>query len=170
LDWFPKPPVRRRRDGRYDLALANVEREVLAVYLDQLRDLLMSDDPLLRRLFPTAYPDDPERDREYQKLMRGDLLEAHFTAIETMEATLQAEVIDEVQLTRWMQAINALRLVIGTRLDVSEDVPGVDPDHPEFGLYVLYENLAWLLNYVVAALSDGLPEPVIDDDLPGSAP
>jgi Domain of unknown function (DUF2017) len=169
LSLLPKRPVRRRSDGRFDITLAEAEREVLSRYLEQLRDLLMGDDPLLRRLFPTAYPDDPDRDREYQKLMRGDLLEAHFAAIEAMDETLRADVIDEAQLTQWMQAINALRLVIGTRLDVSEDLPRVDPDDPEFGLYVLYENLGWLLGFIVVALSAGLPEPVADDDGPKSA-
>src|SRR5437588_500232 len=33
------------------------------------------DDPSLRRLFPTAYPDDAERDREYRQLVGDELVE-----------------------------------------------------------------------------------------------
>ncbi len=158
---IPKRPIRRTRDGRFEINVPREEREVLKGYLDQLRDLLLSDDPLLRRLFPTAYPDDAERDAEYQRLMKGDLIESRFVAIETMEATLDATSIDEAELNRWMQAINSLRLVVGTRLDVSEDWSEVDIDEkdPDFGLWVLYEILTWLLYAIVNALSAALPPP-----------
>ncbi len=158
---FAKRPLRRTKDGRFDVNLASEQREVLKGYLDQLRDLLLSDDPLLRRLFPTAYPDDAERDAEYQRLMKGELIESRFVAIETMEATLDATSIDEAELNRWMQAINSLRLVVGTRLDVSEDWGDVeiDEDDPDHGLWVLYEILTWLLYAIVHALSEALPPP-----------
>ena len=66
------PRLRRRisrtRHGTYALRLPGPERDLLASLVDQLRELLevTTDDPSVRRLFPTAYHDDPERDREYQ--------------------------------------------------------------------------------------------------------
>ena len=57
----------------------------------------------------------------------------------------------------------ALRLVVGTRLDVGEELPAVDPDDPDFMFYVLYESLGELLYYIVAALTPGLPEPTRTD-------
>lgn len=160
MSLLPKKPIRRRSDGRYDINLDQDDRAVLAMYLEQLRDLLMHEDPALRRLFPVAYVNDAEKDAAYQQMMHGDLLEARFAAIETMEATLYAKVIGEPELTRWMQAINALRLVIGTRLDVSEDPDEeIAPEDPDFGFYVLYHHLGWLLGYLVDALSQALPEP-----------
>jgi hypothetical protein len=154
---LPKRPVRRRADGRFDVVLTDVEQQMLRRYLEQLRDLLMGEDQLLRRLFPPAYADDAKRDQDYQTIMRGDLIESRFVAIETMEQTLSQSVIDEQQLTGWMQAINSLRLVVGTRLDVGEELPDLDPDDPDFGLWVLYEDLGWLLSYVVDALAEALP-------------
>ena len=72
----------------------------------------------MRRLFPTAYHDDPERDREYQQLVRDELLERRLAALATVEATAAADELDEEQLTGWLTALNDLRLVLGTRLDV----------------------------------------------------
>jgi hypothetical protein len=160
---FPHPPVRRCRDGRYEITIGEIEQRLLRTYLEQLRDLLLSDDPLLRRLFPPAYLDDPDHDRAYQQMMKGELIESRFAAIETMEATLGQRYVDQAALTRWMQAINSLRLVVGTRLDVSEDPGPIDRDDPDFGLRVLYEQLGWMLAYIVEALTKGLPPPTDED-------
>jgi hypothetical protein len=160
----PGPPVRRRRDGRYDVTLDDGTRRVLRHFLEQLRDLLLSDDPLLRRLFPPAYLDDPEKDDDYQQLMKGDLIESRFAAIEEMETTLGETILDEAALTRWMQAINSLRLVVGTRLDVSETPGEIHPDDPDFDMHLLYEQLGWMLSFIVDALTDGLPAPSADTD------
>jgi hypothetical protein len=156
---FPKPPVRRRHDGRFEITMGDVERRDLRVYLEQLRDLLLGDDPLLRRLFPPAYLHDPERDQDYQQLMKGQLIESRFASIEVMEATLAEQFIDEAALTRWMQAINSLRLVVGTRLDVSETPAPLDRDDPDLQLRMLYEELGWMLAHIVEALTEALPEP-----------
>jgi hypothetical protein len=159
---FSSRLVKRRRDGRFDLAIGDLERQLLRTYLEQLRDLLLGDDPLLRRLFPPAYLQDDDRDKDYQALMKGDLIESRFAAIETMEATLDERTVDEASLTRWMQAINSLRLVVGTRLDVSEVPEPLDTDDPDRGLYQLYEILGWLLAHIVEALSEALPPPTDD--------
>jgi len=157
---LPRKPIRRRTDGRYDINIDDGEREVLAVFLEQLRDLLLHDDPLLRRLFPVAYVNDAERDADYQRLMHGELIEARFASIETMEETLHRRVVDEAELTRWMQSINSLRLVIGTRLDVSEDPDDdVDEDDPDHDFFQIYHYLGYLIGYIVEALTPALPEP-----------
>lgn len=159
---LPKAPIRRLPDGQFEVNLSRNEREVIGRYLEQLRELMMGRDESLRRLFPVAYLDDPERDAEYQEMMHGELVESRYAAIETMEQTLRADRVSEAELSKWMQAINALRLVVGTRLDVSEEVPELDPDDPELGFYVLYESLGELLYFIVAALTPGLPAPTGD--------
>jgi hypothetical protein len=159
VDLFAKPPVKRRADGRFALAIPEQEREVLRGFLEQLRDLLMGEDPLLTRLFPPAYLSDEKRDAEYQQLMRGDLLESRFSAIERTQATLDEKVVDENTLTGWLQSINALRLVVGTRLDAGEEPRAPDPDDPDLALHVLYDHLGWLVAHIVRALSEALPPP-----------
>ena len=55
-----------------------------------------------------------------------------------------------------MQALNALRLVLGTRLDVSEDDEGpVRADDPNAAAYALYEFLGYLLERTVQSLASG---------------
>jgi len=153
--------VSRTRHGTYALRLPTQERELLANLVDQLRELLevTTDDPSVRRLFPTAYHEDPERDQEYQQLVRDELLERRLAALDLVEATAGARELDDAQLTGWLTALNDLRLVLGTRLDVSEDQDDIDEDHPDAPAMAVYGYLGALLTEVVDALAEGLPPP-----------
>jgi hypothetical protein len=147
--------VTRTRKGEYVLRLPPEERAVLRELPGQLRELLGSDDPSLHRLFPPAYTDDIEHEAEYQRYMGDDLLESHKRALEVMEETIDAERLDEEQLTGWLGALNDLRLVLGTRLDVTEDMyeDGIPPDDPRAPAFALYSYLGWLQEQVVEALA-----------------
>lgn len=156
--------IRRRwrikRDGtRLRINLAAEERELLRSLLEQLRVLLSGDldpsDERVRRLFPTAYPDDPEQDAEYQRFMREELVTSHLAAIDRFEATIDATQVDEHEAVAWAQALNSVRLVLGTLLDVSEDldIDDLPTDHPAYGSHVLYGYLSGLLDELVTALS-----------------
>ena len=150
--------VKRTRKGEFQLRLPPEERDLLRSLPGQLRELLLSgdDDPSLRRLFPPAYLGEPERENEYRRLMGDELLSSRQAALDTMEATIDAEVLDEEQILGWLSALNELRLVLGTRLDVTEDMydEEVDPDDPRAPGLALYSYLGWLQEQVVAALSD----------------
>ena len=158
---FRRRRITRTAAGTYQVRLPEPERTLLGRLADQLRDLLLetTDDPTVRRLFPTAYNEDAERDREYQQLVRDELLERRLAALSTVEATLAADELSEEELSAWLGAINDLRLVLGTRLDVSEDLIEVEADDPDAPAYAVYEYLGFLLSEVVDALSEGLPEP-----------
>lgn len=146
-------PVKRRRDGTYDLRLGDDERDLLRSLVPQLRELLVSgEDPSLARLFPNAYPDDPEREREYRAMVHDELLEQRLAALDVIEETASATRLDEDQLTAWLQAINSIRLVLGTRLDVSEDMDMPAPGHPDAPAFAVYHYLSWLLDGIVGAL------------------
>ena len=148
--------IKRNRSGTFNVRLPPEERNILRSLPGQLRELLMTDDDSLRRLFPPAYVDDPEREAEYRRLMAEDLLERKRATLAIVEETLDAEVLDEEQLTAWMGAVNDLRLVLGTRLDVSEDMDldELDDDDPLTPVYALYGYLGWLQEQIVAALAD----------------
>jgi hypothetical protein len=148
--------VRRTRKGDFEVRLPAEERDLLRTVVPQLAELLEENlaDPALRRLFPTAYADDPVRDAEYQQLVRDELADRRRAAARTMLDTLDASRLDEAQLNAWMGAVNDLRLVLGTRLDVSEEtdlVPG--PDDPDAPLLALYAYLGFLLESLVDAIS-----------------
>jgi hypothetical protein len=154
--------VKRLGPDRYRIQLPEQEREVLRSLVPQLRELLTTDDPSLTRLFPTAYPDDPERDAGYQALVRDELLEKRFASLDVLEATIVAadgrRELSGDELSAWMLALNDLRLVLGTRLDVTEDddAGDIDPSDPDAPAWAIYHYLAMLLTFVVDALADDL--------------
>ena len=163
---FPFRRVRRTRKGEFVLRLPSEERALLRSLPGQLRELLATDDPALERLFPPAYTDDEAANEEYRWLMRDDLVAGRMGALEVMEATVDAEHLDEDQLTAWLSALNDLRLVLGTRLDVTEDMsddPPIDPGDPRAPAFAVYSYLGVLEEQVVSALSAGLPDGGYDD-------
>lgn len=147
--------IRRTRGGDFDVRLPPEEREVLRQVLPQLRAALHGDasaDPAFKRLFPVAYAQDPEHEAEYQALVGNELLATRVQQVDTVLETLDAERLSEEQLFAWMGAVNDLRLVLGTRLDVSEETElAVDASHPEAAAYALYGYLGWLLELLVDA-------------------
>lgn len=165
MAWFRRRRVERTTAGRYRLRLPESERAVVVDLVGQLREVLLAttDDPMVRRLFPTAYNVDAERDREYQQLVRDELLERRLAALATVEETLEHDELSEPELSGWLTALNDLRLVLGTRLDVSEDPVELDLDDPDAPVFAVYEYLGFLLSEVVDALAGGLPPPTEAD-------
>ena len=154
--------IKRVKAGRYRVRLRAGEELLVGQLVQQMREQLVAstDDPNLRRLFPPAYANDAERDAGYQVLTRDDLLEAKLKALDLVDDSLRDGTdLDGEGLAAWMTTLNALRLVIGTRLDVGEDLPSLDPDDPLLPDYAVYEFLGWLLGQVVDALDADLPKP-----------
>lgn len=148
--------VTRSRQG-YVLHLGAEERSVVSRLLDELRALLRSPgtaSPVLERLFPVVHPDHPDRESEYQRLMRDELLASRMGAIDTVQRVLAGSgrkvTLDEAQLMAFMQAVNGLRLVLGTVLDVGEDD---EPSADDSAEHHLYGYLSWLLDASVRAVS-----------------
>ena len=151
--------VVRRRGGRYELKLDATEAAVLGHVAEQLREAILTgtDDPMLRRLFPPAYVDDREKEAGYQALARDELLEARLASLDELEAALAEPVMDAERAGSLLRSCNALRLVLGTRLDVSEDEgPLLDEDDPDAPLAALYGYLGFLLENIVDALAESL--------------
>jgi hypothetical protein len=158
-----RPVVERTADG-YVINLDTEERELVARLVAELRALLLADDPnnalLLQRLFPPAYlqPDDAESEVEYQRFMREELVASRLAALNTVETLLTAGApLDDEAMNGLLQSLNALRLVLGTLLEVGEDHDPSDvrDDDPLVGEHHLYSFLSWLLEWSVRALSEG---------------
>lgn len=150
--------VKRSRRGGFDLRIPAAEREVLRALPGQLREVLTEgdpkEDPALRRLYPSAYPDDAAAAKEFDGFVRDDLTAERMTAIETMARTIEAEHVDEQELLGWLGAINDLRLVIGVRLDVTEESEPEDfADADAARTYGLYTYLTYLEEEIVEALT-----------------
>lgn len=106
-------------------------------------------DPSFRRLFPPAYEDESD-ERAYRELAGDDLLDGRRRALELLAATAQSDQLSAEEADAWLRALNDLRLVLGTRLDVQEGTLLDEPQTPELAIYGY---LSWLQEQLVAALS-----------------
>lgn len=152
---------RRLPEGEIAVRLTPAERQVLRVLLEDLAASLASDDPATSRLHPPAYPEDPAAEAEYRSLVGSALEEGRQANLATVAATIDAPRLDGAQAAAWLGTINDLRLVMGSRLEIVDDLvadlpPEDDERYPEF-VQLLY--LGWLEEQLVDALADGLDAP-----------
>ena len=146
----------RWKNGQVVVELPDDEQDMLRHVLPQLRELVMSEtDPALRRLSPPARPDDPDAEAFYRQMVTDELLASRLEAIEVVEEGIGGTVLDDAGVDSWMRSLNALRLVLGERLDV--DVIGhdvlhdLDLDDDRVPIVALYEWLGSLLEQLVDA-------------------
>lgn len=153
--------------GDVRLALGAPERDVLRSLPEQLAQVLRSSpgEQALSRLAPPAYADEPEHEEEYRRYMGDDLRARQVAALGVMSETAGADRLTEAQAEGWLAALNSLRLVLGTQLDIREDSDELDepdePDGPEderAGALQLYRYLSMLLDELVTALAEGIDE------------
>jgi hypothetical protein len=150
----------RRGDAGFDVALDDELRGALEHLADEFHDLLIaetpSSDPSLQRLFPPAHPDDMLENLDFERVAGAGLLGEKLAAHETLRRTARADRLTENEILAWMTAINDMRLVIGTRIDVQEESdPGDFADDPDRGgSFQLYVYLTWLLEAIVEALGE----------------
>jgi Domain of unknown function (DUF2017) len=147
----------RDRHGRIRPGLESPERDLLRVLPEQARELVDHDDPTAQRLFPVAYLDDEAAQSDYHEIMGSQLLEHHQHALDTLVSTVDAVTIDVDELNGWLGAVEVLRLLLGTQLDVSEDIVEIDPSDPQADQFTVYQYLTMLQNEIVDTLSDMLP-------------
>jgi hypothetical protein len=148
--------MKRTRDGGVELRLSREERALLAGLAAELRSLLddQTGDPSLRRLFPPAYDEEGD-ERAYRELMSGELLHGRQEALELLARTADQKRLTAEEADAWLRALNDLRLVLGTRLDVQEDtlLGDLRPDDPHSQQLAVYGYLSWIQEQLVAALS-----------------
>lgn len=150
--------IRATRDG-FDINLPDEERQLLLHLLPQIREVMEHpDEARARRLFPVAYLNDVDRDAEYHRFMREELVASRVAALERFGETAQQTHVDEAAMLAWMQCVNSVRLVLGTMLDISEDDEPLDIDEndPRFPEFALYGYLSVLLEEIVTALGAAL--------------
>jgi uncharacterized protein DUF2017 len=151
--YFPQQ-IQRDVDGRVRLHFQPHEAALLLELLDELEGLLEDpEDPALRRLFPPAHTD-RESEEQYRSLVGDQLLAGRAKALATVRDTLGSDRLDPDQADAWLRALNDLRLVLGTRLDVSEEIDweAVDLQDPRGRDLAVYGYLSWLQEQLVEAL------------------
>jgi hypothetical protein len=155
----PPAPIERTGDGDFRVHLGPAERDLLRRLTTELEELLSAEpeDPSLRRLRPRAYEDE-QVEREYRSLVGSELEALRLENLRGLEETAGRDRIDVGDLDRWLPALNDLRLVLGTRLDVSEDefADGFDPNAPHAYELAVYAFLTWLQEAAIQAASSHL--------------
>lgn len=146
--------------------------------LDPLEDLLdfsgpthEPEDPVLARLFPTAYPSDDEAAAEFRRYTEGGLRNVKASGaaavIDTLEEaglTAQPEdgVFIDVELgpamtMTWMRSFTDMRLAIATRLGIEEGDEELwhhlPEDDPRAQVHDIYEWVGYLQETLVQAAS-----------------
>jgi Domain of unknown function (DUF2017) len=124
-------------------------------------DLTTPDDPVLARLLPDGYRDDPDAAGEFRKYTEPGLRSAKQQAALQMLDSLP-DAGGRIQLTpeqaqAWLKALNDVRLALGVRLDVTEDFEQqwgqLKQDDPQWAAYEVYAWLGAVQESLVQALT-----------------
>jgi Domain of unknown function (DUF2017) len=119
------------------------------------------EDPVLARLLPDAYSDDPEAAGEFRKYTEPALRSAKYEVAKQVLDTLP-EAGGRIQLSKdealaWLKALNDVRLALGVRLGVTEefeeDWAKLKPDDPQWTAYEVYAWLGAVQESLVQALA-----------------
>ncbi len=124
-------------------------------------DEALPDDPVLARLLPDAYRDDPEAAGEFRRYTESSLRSAKVESAQTLLATLPAGggkvKLSPDEAEAWLRSLNDVRLALGVRLGVTDDFDALDEDveadHPRSAYVQVYQWLAYIQGSLVAALS-----------------
>ncbi len=188
--------ARHRRSGRLIATFSGFEADLLRSLASQLVELLRNeaavpddrdpmeamfdfsgpvaepDDPVLARLFPSAYRDDEESSAEFRRFTEGSLRDgkaaAAVSVIDTLEEAglppqleedgLMIDVeLDEATANTWLRSFTDVRLALATRLGVEEDDEeywySLPDDDPRSQAHHLYEWVGYLQETLVQALT-----------------
>lgn len=186
--------ARHHRDGTAVATFSAFEADLLRSLAGQLIELLRNEkaytestdpmeelfdfsgptaepeDPVLARLFPTAYTEDEEAAGDFRRFTEGDLRNGKAAAataiIDALEGAglparpedgLYIDVeLDEPEALSWLRSFTDMRLAIGTRLEVEEgdeDMWDTLPeDDPRAQVHDIYQWLGYLQETLVGAL------------------
>lgn len=187
--------TRHRRSGRIIATFSGFEADLLRSLASQLVELLRNeaaaprehadpleamlsfdgpttepDDPVLARLFPSAY-DDAEASAEFRRFTEGTLRDGKAAAAAAIIDTLEEaglpnelgaqKVVIDVELDPeaallWLKSFTDLRLALATRLEVEQDDEAfwrsLPEDDPRSQAHDIYEWIGALQETLVDAL------------------
>ena len=118
-------------------------------------------DPVLARLLPDAYQDDPKAAGEFRKYTESSLREAkkYFAQVvlDTVPENGGRIHLTGDQARDWMRALNDVRLMFGVRLEITEDfeeqLAALDPRDPVIPAFEFYGWLGAVQESLVQALA-----------------
>jgi hypothetical protein len=154
---------------RNEAATGASQGDPLEELLDFSGPTTAPEDPVLARLFPTAYPDDEEAAGDFRRFTESTLRDGKAAGaaavIDTLEeAGLPPEPedglfidveLDEAATMTWLRAFTDMRLAIATRLEVEEGDEeywmSLPDDDPRAQVHDIYDWLGYLQETLVQA-------------------
>jgi hypothetical protein len=150
---LPDPP------GEAGDEIAALEALLYALPADQTP--ATPEDPVLARLLPDGYRDDPEAASEFRRYTEPALRSAKQQVAQQMLDTLP-DAGGRIHLTKeqamaWLKALNDVRLALGIRLGVTEDFEEqwgrLTQDDPQWSAFEVYAWLGAVQESLVQALA-----------------
>ncbi len=158
---------------RNEAAVPRDDRDPFEQMMDFSGPTAEPDDPVLARLFPSAYSEDDEAASEFRRFTEGTLRDGKARAACTIIDTLEEAGLPE-QLTEdgliidveldlpaaetWMRSFTDLRLALATRLGVEEGDEdywlALPDDDPRAQAHDIYDWVGYLQETLVLALQD----------------
>lgn len=157
---------------RNEVAAPSLGDDPLEQLLDFSGPTTEPEDPVLARLFPTAYPGDEAAAGEFRRFTEGGLRDhkarAAVQVIDSLEeAGLPAEVgedglvvdveLDRADAVTWMKSFTDIRLALATRLGVEEGDEdywmALSDEDPRAHVYDIYQWVGYLQETLVDALT-----------------
>ncbi len=151
-------PAFSKEGDRFIVRLSKGVRGLLVELCRQSRALLdaedPSSDPAVSRLFPPAYPDDPLQNLEFETNLGSAPRSGKLEALDVVERTANASTLTEDELLAWIGVVNDLRLVLGTRIEITEEATDEDfpADDPRHETYRVYQFLGFLLQELLEGI------------------
>ena len=136
------------------------EADELAAMVGMSDASQLPDDPVLARLLPDGYTDDPDAAQEFRRFTESGLRSGKVESAQTLLDTLPAHGgrvrLSADQAEAWLRSLNDVRLALGVRLGVTDDNDGLGEGdqlgEPRY-IYEIYQWLALLQESLLAALS-----------------
>ena len=164
------PSFSRRRDGSIDVVLTTVEADALRRLAQDLVAAIDTPDDGFRRLFPPAYPDDEAAQEQFRSLTRDELItgkkDAARAVVDVIDGGARKRdrwraVLDPPTASALLGLVNDARLILGTRMDVTEEMEPhpLSDDDPRAPTYNLYLYLGGLQELLVDAMLPGVLVP-----------
>jgi Domain of unknown function (DUF2017) len=121
----------------------------------------LPDDPVLARLLPDGYSEDPEASAEFRRYTEETLRSGKVASAQTVLASLPpggGEVrLSEPECQQWLRSLNDVRLALSVRLGITDEnedlTERMSADDPRAAYIWVYQWLAYLQDSLIEALS-----------------
>lgn len=143
-------------DESEDAILAELDRQLTSSMRICDPSVYDNVDPVLKRLFPTAYLDDEEANFDFQRFSAPSIFDDKVAGLRAMLEDLSGNcdengtcAVEPVNIGYWLKTLTSLRLALAVRLEIETAVDAdalaqITQDDPRSFAYSIYEWLGFV--------------------------